>query len=144
MLSIKAVTIPGCRQRINPGAGKPIGNSTNASIAGPKNKMLTMSMADMWIACRRGKKLQKHYTVILCEVDVATRAAFQPQLNSEHREARWWPLAGLPPPQQMHPVVVCLHSVGSTLSLSILIIYCSRADVTHHAAGLQDGITYAE
>ena len=121
MLSTKAVTIPGCCQRTNPGAGKPIGNSTNASVTGPTNKMLTItlgkSMTEMWIACRRGKKLQKHYTVILCEVDAATRAAFQPQLNSEHREARWWPLAGLPPPQQMHPVVVRLHSVGSILSL---------------------------
>lgn len=44
--------------------------------------------------------------VMVCRVDAAARAAFQPKLNSEHREARWWPLAGLPPPQQLHPVVV--------------------------------------
>jgi hypothetical protein len=82
---------------------------------GPKKENLTLtlgkSMAEMWITCRRGKKLQKHYTVMLCEVDAAARAAFQPQLNSEHREAHWWPLAGLPPPQQMHPVVVCPYSM---------------------------------
>lgn len=65
--------------------------------------------------CRRGKKQQKHYTVMVCQVDAAARAAFQPQLNSEHREARWWPLQGLPPPQQLHPVVVgpCMSKTHS-------------------------------
>ena len=58
------------------------------------------------LCCRRGKKLQKHYTVMVCNVDAATRAVFQPKLNSEHREARWWPVSELPPPQQQHPVVV--------------------------------------
>ena len=56
--------------------------------------------------CRRGKKQQKHYTVVVCEVDAAARSAYQPKLNSEHREAKWWPLQGLPPPQQLHPVLV--------------------------------------
>lgn len=36
----------------------------------------------------------------------AVRAAFKPKLNDEHREARWWPLAALPPTGQLHPVVV--------------------------------------
>ena len=43
-------------------------------------------------------------------MDAAARMAFKPQLNSEHREARWWPLAGLPPPEELHPVVVYVTS----------------------------------
>ncbi|CAL8469169.1 g8710 [Coccomyxa elongata] len=56
----------------------------------------------------RGKKKQKAYTVFVCEVTVAVMAAYKPQLNDEHREARWWPLAALPARSQLHPVVVAL------------------------------------
>ena len=44
--------------------------------------------------------------MVVCQMDAAARAAFKPQLNSEHREAKWWPLAGLPSPKELHPVVV--------------------------------------
>ncbi len=81
--------------------------------------------------------LQKHYTVILCEVEAPARAAFQPQLNSEHREARWWPLTGLPPPQQMHPVVVCLHSVWHPFFTTL------TTDASHLAVRMRDGTIHA-
>ena len=58
------------------------------------------------MCCRRGKKKQKQYTVFVCQIDAAAKAAFKPALNEEHREARWWPLGGLPPAFKLHPVVV--------------------------------------
>lgn len=56
--------------------------------------------------CRRGKKKQKHYTVFVCETTPEAKAEFQPKLNEEHRESRWWPVSALPPLNQLHPVVV--------------------------------------
>ncbi|GIM15874.1 hypothetical protein Vretimale_18556 [Volvox reticuliferus] len=38
---------------------------------------------------RRGKSLQKHYTVFLVSVPGADRAAYRPALNGEHTEWRW-------------------------------------------------------
>ena len=63
----------------------------------------------------RGKRNEKHYTVFVCHVEAAVRAAWTPVLNDEHREHRWLSLesvrlsshglAGGPP---LHPVVVAL------------------------------------
>ena len=60
--------------------------------------------------CRRGKKGHKLYTVFVCTVDAGAKAAFQPVLNNEHREAKWWPLDALPPLSKLHPVVVSQDS----------------------------------
>ncbi len=49
--------------------------------------------------------MQKRYDVYVGGVAAEARAAFEPHLNDEHREARWWPLdAGLPA-AGLHPVV---------------------------------------
>ncbi|KAK9908333.1 hypothetical protein WJX75_006239 [Coccomyxa subellipsoidea] len=56
----------------------------------------------------RGKKKQKAYTVFICDITPAAKAAFKPKLNDEHQEARWWPLAALPAKGQLHPVVATL------------------------------------
>ena len=56
---------------------------------------------------RRGKHNQKHYTVFVAALDPRDRAGFQPQLNHEHCESRWWSwgelVGGGAPP--LHPVV---------------------------------------
>ncbi|EFJ50326.1 hypothetical protein VOLCADRAFT_120630 [Volvox carteri f. nagariensis] len=41
------------------------------------------------ILTRRGKSLQKHYTVFVASIPGATRASYQPTLNPEHTEWRW-------------------------------------------------------
>ena len=71
---------------------------------------------------RRGKRLQKHYSVFVAPVSAADRAAFHPVLNSEHREARWVALDELRgmPSEQLHPVV--------------------RLVLTEHARGLEDAL----
>ena len=61
----------------------------------------------MITACRRGKDNQKHYTVFIASLSSEHKAAFQPQLNDEHSEARWFSwteiLGDDAPP--LHPVV---------------------------------------
>ena len=58
-------------------------------------------------AGRRGKKDQKHYMVLVADVTAEDQASFQPQLNDEHGEWRWWSWSDLTadkaPP--LHPVV---------------------------------------
>jgi hypothetical protein len=73
-------------------------------------------------ASRRGKRLQKHYSVFVAPVSAAARAAFLPALNAEHREARWIALAELRgmPAESLHPVV--------------------RLVLAEHARGLQDAL----
>ena len=44
---------------------------------------------------RRGKRRQKHYTVFVASIAPEARAAFKPQLNEEHVDWRWAPLAQL-------------------------------------------------
>ena len=61
--------------------------------------------------------------MFVCEVPPGVKAAYKPQLNDEHREARWWPLAALPARSQLHPVVVRPHF--TTLPTS--------ADTAHHS-----------
>ena len=65
---------------------------------------------------RRLQRGQKHYTIFVCEMQAAARAAFAPALNEEHREARWFAPAavraalagGTEPPAPLHPVVEAL------------------------------------
>lgn len=54
---------------------------------------------------RRGKRLQKHYTVFLAEVTPDTKSAWQPQLNDEHAAWEWVPLETIHLRQDLHPVV---------------------------------------
>ena len=48
---------------------------------------------------RRGKRLQKHYTVFLASVSDTDRDSYVPRLNHEHRAWRWFSL------QQMQPTI---------------------------------------
>lgn len=59
---------------------------------------------------RRGKHLQKHYTVYLSELGGAARQNYAPQLNHEHTDARWFAarevlLPGAPAVVELHPVL---------------------------------------
>ncbi|KAL4458616.1 hypothetical protein ABPG75_013481 [Micractinium tetrahymenae] len=54
----------------------------------------------------RGKRGQKHYTVFVARIGPEDRASWQPQLNEEHSDWRWFRVAELQaanPP--LHPVV---------------------------------------
>jgi hypothetical protein len=53
------------------------------------------SPSNHFFTARRGKRLQKHYTVYVCAVEPAARRRYAPRLNEEHREWRWLPLAQL-------------------------------------------------
>lgn len=65
---------------------------------------------------RRGKRMEKEYTVLVCRVEPAVRAAWRPVLNHEHREWRWFPMHNVRlaasgvsgPPAPLHPVVSAL------------------------------------
>ncbi|PNH11842.1 hypothetical protein TSOC_001275, partial [Tetrabaena socialis] len=45
------------------------------------------------VLTRRGKALQKHYTVFIAHAPSAARAAYLPTLNEEHTEWRWVDMA---------------------------------------------------
>jgi hypothetical protein len=75
---------------------------------------------------RRGKKGRKHYTVFLCDVTAAARAAWVPELDlKEHTEWRWFDLmeAAAMKEKQLHPVVAILFdktnlaTIKSTLGM---------------------------
>ena len=53
---------------------------------------------------KRGKRLQKHYTVFLCALQ-GSKEAFVPQLNEEHSEWRWFQIEELRARTDVHPVV---------------------------------------
>ena len=59
----------------------------------------------MQILTRRGKRLQKHYTVFVCKLDPAEKDAYQPQLNEEHSQWKWITAAELRARTDVHPVV---------------------------------------
>ena len=65
----------------------------------------------------RGKRGEKHYTVFLCRVEPAVRAAWTPVLNEEHREHKWFSVDSVTkavygssegPPAPLHPVISAL------------------------------------
>ena len=62
------------------------------------------------LSCRRGKRKQKHYTVFVAALSPEDKAAFQPQLNHEHSEARWFRVSELlgEDAPALHPVVTQL------------------------------------
>ncbi|KAG2430314.1 hypothetical protein HYH02_013791 [Chlamydomonas schloesseri] len=45
------------------------------------------------VLTRRGKALQKHYTVFVASIPGSSRARYAPQLNDEHTDWRWVDLA---------------------------------------------------
>jgi 8-oxo-dGTP pyrophosphatase MutT (NUDIX family) len=57
---------------------------------------------------RRGKRLQKHYSVFIAEIAPETRDTWQPVLNEEHSAWEWVPLDTLHTRQDLHPVVKLL------------------------------------
>ncbi len=55
---------------------------------------------------RRGKRLQKHFTVFVAEVSPETKAAWKPTLNEEHTAWEWSPLDTIHSREDsLHPVV---------------------------------------
>ena len=54
---------------------------------------------------RRGKKLQKHFTVFLAEVTPGVRASWIPELNEEHTAYDWIPIHEACARNDLHPVV---------------------------------------
>jgi hypothetical protein len=64
------------------------------------------------VLTKRGKSLQKHYTVFVCGVEKRERESYKPVLNEEHSEWKWMPATELRTRQDMHPVteqVLCEH-----------------------------------
>ena len=61
--------------------------------------------ATLQVLTKRGKRLQKHYTVFVCAVPLAARDAYKPTLNAEHSQWRWTAAADLRGRDDLHPVV---------------------------------------
>lgn len=72
------------------------------------------------ILTKRGKRNQKHYTVFVAGLTAQEASTYQPQLNHEHREARWFPwselLSAAAPP--LHPVVQQLLQEPTRMQLA--------------------------
>lgn len=62
----------------------------------------------MQVLTKRGKNLQKHYTVFICSVPSAVRDSWEPVLNEEHSEWRWVAAAQLRTQNDLHPVTEIL------------------------------------
>jgi hypothetical protein len=81
------------------------------------NNMQTVSIVEwhhayaaVQVLTRRGKRLQKHYTVFVCKLK-GDRDAYQPKLNEEHSQWKWIAVEELRNRQDVHPVVhACLHA----------------------------------
>lgn len=58
----------------------------------------------MQVLTKRGKDLQKHYTVFVCSVSSDTRDSWEPVLNEEHSEWRWVAATQLRTQSDLHPV----------------------------------------
>lgn len=54
---------------------------------------------------RRGKRLQKHFTVFLAAMAPEVRASWTPTLNDEHTGYEWMPLSVASGRTDLHPVV---------------------------------------
>ena len=64
----------------------------------------------MQVLTKRGKRLQKHYTVFICKLDPAEKESYQPQLNEEHSQWKWIHVDELRSRTDVHPVVhLVLH-----------------------------------
>jgi hypothetical protein len=58
----------------------------------------------MQVLTKRGKHLQKHYTVFICTVKPDVRDVWEPVLNEEHSEFQWIEATTLRAQSNMHPV----------------------------------------
>lgn len=54
---------------------------------------------------RRGKRGQKHYTVLVASITPEVKASWAPRLNYEHTAWEWVPLGTLGARPDLHPVV---------------------------------------
>ena len=65
------------------------------------------------VLTQRGKRGQKHFTVFVVSVAADVRAGFEPRLNAEHTEWRWFPFEALDELHahgKLHPVIaLALH-----------------------------------
>jgi hypothetical protein len=61
----------------------------------------------MQVLTRRGKRLQKYYTVFVCKI-IGDRDAYIPTLNKEHSQWKWIPIESLRSSLDVHPVVHCV------------------------------------
>lgn len=68
----------------------------------------TRIMAHVSCLYRRGKRLQKHYTVFVASVEQEIRDSWQPALNDEHIEFEWVNLRCAASRPDLHPVVALL------------------------------------
>ena len=76
---------------------------------------------------RRGRLSAKQYTVFVCRVEPAVRAAWTPVLNHEHREARWFQIEDVSlavsgvsrAPAPLHPVVAALMQQHPELAATL-------------------------
>lgn len=62
------------------------------------------------ILTKRGKQLQKHYTVFVAKVAHQTPEIWQPMLNEEHTEYHWIKLSDVANRKDLHPVVKRIFS----------------------------------
>ena len=59
---------------------------------------------------RRGKHGKKHYTVFIGRMTSTARQQFQPQLNHEHSQWKWFQLEDAMQQPNLHPVVELMFS----------------------------------
>lgn len=76
------------------------------SLAPPSPQFPLLNAAvTLQVLTKRGKRLQKHYTVFVCAVPRAARDAYKPTLNAEHSQWRWTAAVDLRGRDDLHPVV---------------------------------------
>ena len=64
------------------------------------------------VLTKRGKRLQKHYTVFLAQIARRTKESWIPQLNEEHLMYVWMPFEEAVKRNDLHPVVQILLISG--------------------------------
>lgn len=62
------------------------------------------------ILTKRGKNGKKHYTVFIGRLTTGARRSFQPQLNEEHSQWKWFKLDDALQLPNLHPVVQLMFS----------------------------------
>ena len=70
-------------------------------------KPAVLTICSLGHPCRRGKAGQKHYTVHIVLMENSSNE-WKPQLNEEHRDYKWFPVAEVPLVADLHPVVKLL------------------------------------
>ena len=59
----------------------------------------------LMLPCRRGKHGRKHYTVFIGKLSPDVKSSFQPRLNNEHSQWKWFELTDAMRQSNLHPVV---------------------------------------